>query len=92
MPWSDRFDDPIPLPNSRPIMTLKNAADFIMALPKPDMSSEPWQIALKQLIDAAEGRNPIMHARIAILRALSHGKPAPAKPPRRKRAKAYRII
>jgi hypothetical protein len=62
-----------------------------MALPKNLSETEPWQIAVEQLIDAAEGRNFIMHARIGMLRALNAGKPEPAITPRRKPAKRYRI-
>lgn len=40
---------------------------------------------------AAEDRGPLMQARIGMLKALSQGKPAPYKPPRRKAAKAYNI-
>jgi hypothetical protein len=54
--------------------------------------AEPWQIAMEQLIDAAEGRNFIMHARIGMMRASNHGKPKPVTVPRHKRAKAYRIV
>jgi hypothetical protein len=38
-----------------------------------------------------EAGSPLMHARIAMLKALSHGKPA-AVVPRQKRAKAYKIV
>jgi hypothetical protein len=44
------------------------------------------------LIDAAEGRDFVMHARIAMLRAVNHGLPPPEQPPRRKAVKAFRII
>jgi hypothetical protein len=47
---------------------------------------------MEQLIDAAEGRNFIMHARIAVLKALNHGKPSPASEPRRKAAKKHTVI
>jgi hypothetical protein len=30
MPWSRSFDDPIPLPKGRQLVTLQDAADFIM--------------------------------------------------------------
>jgi hypothetical protein len=33
-----------------------------------------------------------MFARIGVMRALNHGKPDAALTPRRKRAKAYRIV
>jgi hypothetical protein len=35
---------------------------------------------------------PLMHARIGMLTALDHGKPAPTQPPRRKAVKKYRIV
>ena len=63
-----------------------------MALPKREAEAEHWQIAMEQLIDAAEGRNFIMHARIGMMRALNAGKPDPATTPRRKPAKSYRIV
>jgi hypothetical protein len=43
------------------------------------------------LIAAAEGRDFVMHARIAVLEALNHGKPVVVEP-RRRRAKIYRIV
>jgi hypothetical protein len=44
------------------------------------------------LISAAEKGGIVMMAHIAMLRALYHGDPNPAPAPRRKRAKAYRIV
>ena len=75
-----------------PLLTLKDAADYIMALPKKAHDAPYWQLAMEQLIDAAEGRNFIMHARIAVLKALNHGKPSPASEPRRKAVKKYRVV
>jgi hypothetical protein len=37
------------------------------------------------------GGDPMM-ARIAMMQALNHGKPAPATPTRKKSVKAYRIV
>jgi hypothetical protein len=70
----------------------QDAADYIMGLPKKVHDAPHWQLAMEQLIDAAEGRNFIMHARIAVLKALNHGKPSPASEPRRKAFKKYRIV
>jgi hypothetical protein len=89
--WSRRFDDPIPLPRGRQLVTLKDAADYIMKLPKAEQNHERWQTAIHCLIGVAEGRDFMMHAQIGMLRALNHGKPDPATTPR-KRAKAYRIV
>jgi hypothetical protein len=91
MPWLACFDDPIPTQTGKPLVTLKDAAAYVMALPKREAEAERWQIAMEQLIDAAEGRNFIMHARIGMMRALNAGKPDPSLP-RRKRAKSYRIV
>jgi hypothetical protein len=92
MSWSRLFHDPIEIPKGKPLRTLKDAADYVLRLSKKVTAAEHWQIAMEQLIDAAEGRNFIMHARIGMLRALNHGLPDPKMEPRRKRAKAHRII
>jgi hypothetical protein len=38
-------------------VTLKDAADYIMTLPKKVHDAPHWQLAMERLIDAAEGRN-----------------------------------
>jgi hypothetical protein len=53
---------------------------------KADQYSEPWRTAAEALLTAAEGRGPVMHARIGMSRALNASKPDPE--PRRKSAKA----
>jgi hypothetical protein len=47
---------------------------------------------MKFLISVAEKGGIVMMARIAMLRAFNAGKPDPEITPRRKRAKAYKII
>jgi hypothetical protein len=69
--WSRPFEDPIVLPNGRKLLTLKNAADFVMALPKAEQAHEKWQAAIEVLMMAAEGRGPTMHARIGVMQALN---------------------
>jgi hypothetical protein len=91
VPWSTRFHDPIQPLEGKPLLTLKDAADYIMALPKKVHDAPHWQLAMAQLIDAAEGRNFAMHARIAVLRALNHGLPDPKTEPHRKAVK-QRIV
>jgi hypothetical protein len=34
--WQRKFEDPIPLPTGRQLVTLKDAADYIMKLPKKE--------------------------------------------------------
>ena len=52
-------------------MSLRDAADCIMKLPKAEQNLEAWQTAVEALIMAAEDRGPLMHARISVLRALN---------------------
>jgi hypothetical protein len=90
--WSRRFDDPIPLPNGRELVTLKDAGDFITKLPKAEHSATEWQTAMKVLILVAEKGGDTMLARMGIMQALHrHDRPEPAER-RRKRAKAYKIV
>jgi hypothetical protein len=56
------------MPKGKPLVTLNDAAAYIVALPKNVSDTEPWQIAMEQLIDAAEGQNFLMHARIGMMR------------------------
>jgi hypothetical protein len=65
-----RFEDPIPLPRGRQLVTLKDAAAYIMKLPKAEQNLEDWQTAVACLIGAAAGRDFVMHSRIGMLRAF----------------------
>jgi hypothetical protein len=69
--WDQRFFDPIPLPRGRQLVTLKDAAAYIMKLPKDEQHLEEWQAATEALLMAVEDRGPLMHARIGVLRALN---------------------
>jgi hypothetical protein len=75
LPWSTPFDEPIPLPGGRKLVTLKDAADYITKLPKAEQNKTAWQIAIHCLIETAEGRDFLLHARIGVLRALNADKP-----------------
>ena len=72
MPWSTPFDEPISLPGGRKLATLQHAADYIMKLPEGVQQHESWQIAVENLINAAEaGGGWLMFARIGVMRALN---------------------
>lgn len=88
MPWSAEFDEPIPLSGRKPLRTLRDAANFVMRLRPAERGLAHWQIAAGELLTAAE-RGPTMFARIAMLRALNHGKPVPRDA---RRAKKYRVV
>jgi hypothetical protein len=46
--WKRRFDDPIPLPRGRQLVTLEDAARYIQKLPKAEQQLEEWQAAIKR--------------------------------------------
>ena len=72
MPWSTPFDEPIPLRGGATLDTLQQAADHVMRLPEDVQQQERWQIAVENLINAAEtGGGWLMFARIGMLRALN---------------------
>ena len=91
MSWERPFDQPVPLPEGPPARTLRDAANYIRNLPKSERDTLEWRLAVQVLIDAAEDRGPMLFAKMGIHRALNrHVERVPA--PRRKRAKAYRIV
>lgn len=42
-----RFDDPIPLPRGRQIVTLEDAGKFITRLPNAEHEAAEWQAAME---------------------------------------------
>ena len=91
MAWFKRFIDPIILPDGRKLLTYRDAAEYITALPKAERDAADWQVAMETLLLVAERNGPEMLARIGMMRALNrHAKPTLA--PRMKPAKAYRIV
>ena len=77
MPWSRRFDEPIQPPKGKKLVTLKDAAAYILALPKSKQQSPEWQAAGEAVIMAAEDRGPLMHAHVGMVLALHGAKPIP---------------
>jgi hypothetical protein len=69
--WSLRFEDPIPLPDGRRLLTLRDPASYITKLSKAEHSPPEWQAAMEALILVAESGGPTMLARIGVMRALN---------------------
>ena len=69
--WKRPFDDPIPLPRDRQLVTLKDAANYIQKLPKAEQDLEEWQAAVEALLLVVELDGPTMMARIGMMRALN---------------------
>jgi hypothetical protein len=66
--WSTRFEHP-----DQGLAALRDTADYIQKLSKAEKQLLHWQAAVEALIMAAEGRGPLLHARVGMLRALNHG-------------------
>ena len=47
MSWYREFDDPIPLPRGRQLVTLEGAGNYITKLPKAEHAAPEWQDAMK---------------------------------------------
>lgn len=70
--WFRAFDDPIALPDGRKLVTLLDTGEYI---PRPAAGrTEGPRMAggdRSVVLMAAEGRGPLLHARVGILRALN---------------------
>ena len=65
--WPASFDDPIPLPRGRHLVTLRDAAEYITRLPKPEHDAPEWQAAMEALLLVADLGGPTMFARIGVM-------------------------
>jgi hypothetical protein len=92
LPWSTPFFEPVELADGRTLSTLEDAGHYIAGLPAAEQRKPHWQAAAEVLILVAERGGDPMMARIGVMRALNHDKPPPAIEPRRKRARAFKLI
>jgi hypothetical protein len=92
MSWSLKFDEPIAAPNHLKLRTLRDAGEYVTALPKADQAKPHWQTAAHELMMAAERGGILMLAQIAMRQALAHGQPERAPAPRKKAAKKYQLV
>ena len=89
--WGRPFHEPIKMPGGK-LVTLGNTGQYIAALSKAIHDRPEWLAAMEALLLVVEHGGPVMLIEIGIRRALNAGKPNPDVTPRRKRAKAYRLI
>jgi len=69
--WKRPFDEPIPLPRGRQLVTLQDAGTYITKLPKAEHDADEWQAAMQALLLVVEHDGPAMFARIGVMRALN---------------------
>ena len=67
--WSDKFEDPIELPNGRKLLTLRDAANLYHQAAKGRSHCAEWQAAMEALILVAENGGPTMLPRVGVMRA-----------------------
>jgi hypothetical protein len=79
LPWSSEFEDPIPLPDGRMLVTLLDAGKYITDLPKAEQQLDGWQTAIEALMLCSRG-GPTMLARIGVMRALNRHVVVPFNP------------
>ena len=51
--WKRWFDNPIPLPRGRQIVTLEDAGRYITKLPKAEHEAAEWQGAMEMILVSA---------------------------------------
>jgi hypothetical protein len=61
--WKGPFEDPIPLPNEKQLVTLQDAGAYITKLPTAEHEASEWQAAIATL------GGPMTLARIGVMRA-----------------------
>jgi hypothetical protein len=66
-----RFFDPIELAGRKPLVTLRDAAQYITKLPNDLSDVEEWQAAMQALMLVAEQDGPTMSARIGVMWAIN---------------------
>ena len=69
--WGKRFDNPIVLPDGKKLVTLRDAIHHLAkTVPKCDRYHPAVVLAATIVSNAAEGKDFMLHARIAVMKAL----------------------
>ena len=55
----------------QPLVTLRDAAQYITKLPKAEHDADEWQAAMEAILLAAELDGPPMFARIGVMQAIN---------------------
>jgi len=58
-------------PKGKPLVTLRDAANYITKLSKAEHQTGEWQAAMEALLLVAEHNGPTMFAQIGVMRALN---------------------
>jgi hypothetical protein len=53
MSWSLKFDEPIAVGEGEPVRTLRDAGNYLTALPRKESDQPHWQVAAGCLLEAS---------------------------------------
>jgi hypothetical protein len=68
------FHAPIPVPGKRkPLLTLRNAVEYMISLPREEQNAEHWRPAATLLAIIGEKGGCMLFARIAVMHGLRKG-------------------
>ena len=62
MAWDRTFFDPIVLPSGKKLITLRDAAEYVTELPRPEHDTPERRAAMEALLLVAEDSGPPMFA------------------------------
>jgi hypothetical protein len=68
--WYAHFREPILTPKGDQLITLRDAGDYIIKLPKAEHDTKAWQTAMHCLLQAADSGGPTDFARMGMMQAL----------------------
>ncbi len=74
MSWELEFYEPIKLPRRKPLVTLRDAALYITALPESERGAEQWRPAAVLLKLIGENGGCVVLARLAVQFGLRKGR------------------
>ena len=94
MSWDIEFSEPIPVPDGRPLVTLRDAGAYVTSLPLKIHDAKAWQTVMECLLLVADKGGPPEFARLALEQAL-RPKPEPVYRPHSTEPKwrnSYRLV
>jgi hypothetical protein len=68
--WDQQFFDPIKLPGRKPLVTLRDAAEYVIALPEAEHGLPHWVTAIEWLMLVGEHGGDAMVPGIAMMTGL----------------------
>lgn len=68
--WSKKFEEPVQLSDGSRLLTLRQAAQYILALTQVEYGAKEWRTAMCKIIEAADHGGATDLARTELLRAI----------------------